>query len=103
MPAIRKVVAGEPAPTDAGPVLVARYEQLRLDALAGSGHGWRWGRALLERQGLAAWIGAWDELDAPAPLSPQPVASTAAVMPAGTEQMVAVLAAMALACTVSGS
>ena len=99
MPGIRKAAAGEPASTDERRDLAVRYEQLRDDALAGTGHGWRWGRALLQRQGLAVWIGAWRELavDTPMPASAGPAAATA--VPAGSEQLVAVLAAMALAVT----
>ena len=48
--------------------MVARYEDLRRDALAEPGavprsHGW----ALFLRQGMAAWIRAWTECEASAP------------------------------------
>lgn len=59
MAVIRKVAAGEPATTDEHRELVGRYEQLRLDALAGTGQGWRWGRAVLERRGVGAWLATW--------------------------------------------
>lgn len=101
MPGIRKAAAGEPALLDEHRDLLVRYEQLRGDALAGAGHGWRWGRALLDRQGLAAWIDTWRQLAVPAPVPSPPAAATAAV-PAGSEQLVAVLAAMALAVTTTG-
>ena len=99
MPVIPKVATGEPAASGEHRELLDRYEQLRLDALAGDGRGWRWGRAILERRGLAAWIASWTEL-AVAPL-PRPPA-TPVVALTGTEQLVAVLAAMALACTTTG-
>lgn len=95
MPGIRKAAAGEPASTDEHHDLVVRYEQLRADALAGAGHGWRWGRALLQRQGLAVWIGSWRQLAIAAPVPSGP----ATAVPAGSEQLVVVLAAMALAVT----
>lgn len=97
MHGIRKAAAGEPALPDERHDLVVRYEQLRADALAGAGHGWRWGRALLERQGLAVWIGSWRQLAAAAPVASPAVTATA--VPPGSEQLVAVLAAMALAVT----
>jgi hypothetical protein len=97
VPIIRKAAAGEPASTDDHRELAVRYEQLRADALAGAGHGWRWGRALLERQGLAVWIGSWRQLAVATPVPSRPAAATA--VPAGSEQLVAVLAAMALAVT----
>ena len=37
------------------------YERLRGDALAGGAHGWRWGRSLIARAGVAGWIRAWSE------------------------------------------
>jgi hypothetical protein len=89
------VSAGEPA--SRAEDLVERYEELRRRALgAGTADGWRLGLAVLERQGLAAWIHAWDDV-APAPV---PARSTPA--PAGCEQVVAVLASMALACAAGG-
>ena len=94
MSVIRKVAAGEPAATDEGAALLGRYEQLRLDALAGTGQGWRWGRAVLERRGVAAWLATWTELEVHVT---SPVTSVATGPPEGGEQLVAVLAAMALA------
>jgi len=93
------VAAGEPALPDERRDLAVRYEQLRGDALAGAGHGWRWGRALLQRQGLAVWIGSWRQLAVATPVPSPPAAATATAVPAGSEQLVAVLAAMALAVT----
>lgn len=91
------MAAGEPATTDEHRELVGRYEQLRADASAGAGHGWRWGRALLERHGVAVWIDTWQQLPSPAPVRPSP--TTALAVPAASEQLVAVLAAMTLAIT----
>lgn len=100
MPAIPKAAAGEPATTADQRALAGRYEQLRADALAGAGHGWRWGRALLERHGLAVWIDTWRQLAAPAPARPSPAATPAVA--AGSQPLVAVLAAMTLAVTTTG-
>ncbi len=93
---IRKVAAGEPAHNGEGEALLGRYEQLRLDALAGTGQGWRWGRAVLERRGVAAWLATWTELEVH--VTPPATAVVADPSP-GAEQLVAVLAAMALAVT----
>jgi hypothetical protein len=73
-------------------VLVDRYEELRRQALGGGGHGWRLGLAVVHRQGLVAWIHAWDDV---APLCPPP--SPARVPSTDCSQVVAVLASMALA------
>lgn len=96
------MTAGDPAAaaTERDLELECRYETLRSDVVAGTGQGWRWGRALLQRQGMAAWIRAWTDLPtgvATVPVSPAPVA----VAP-GSEQLVAVLAAMTLAVTTAG-
>ena len=98
MTAIRKVVAGEPARADEGQALLGRYEQLRLDALAGTGQGWRWGRAVLEARGVVAWLAAWSELEVSV-APPVAAEAGAAGPPPGSEQLVAVLAAMTLAVT----
>ena len=73
---------------------VGRYERLRGCALSGEPDGHRLGLALLERRGVAAWMRAW-QTTAPAPSSPPPAAVGA---PAGTDEIVGVLASMALAC-----
>jgi hypothetical protein len=71
---------------------VERYEALRRHALAGEASGWRLGLAVLERQGVAAWLRAWQSI-APTPL-PRP--STDVVV--GGDELVGALASMALAC-----
>jgi hypothetical protein len=105
---------------------VGRYELLRAAAASGSG-GWRHGLGVLVARGTAAWMAAWAAVEAAppepgatagttpqadAPLStttPSPSApstgggdagSTSACpsfLPAGTDQIVAVLAQMTLA------
>ena len=71
---------------------VERYEQLRRRALDGDPAGWRLGLALLQRRGVAAWTRAWDAAAPAAPTRPTVDA------PIGSDQVVGVLATMALAC-----
>jgi hypothetical protein len=74
-----------------GPRDVERYEQLRAQALDGDPSGVRLGLALLERRGVVAWTRAWQTTTPPArPAIPVPVADS--------DQLVGVLASMALAC-----
>jgi hypothetical protein len=91
------VAAGEPATAAKGRVLVDRYEELRHQALGGGGHGWRLGLAVLHRQGLVAWIHAWDDIT---PLGS--ASSPARVRPTECNEVVAVLASMALAVVEGG-
>ena len=37
------------------------YERLRAEAIAGDVQGWRWGRSVVERSGVAAWMRAWSD------------------------------------------
>ena len=69
-----------------------RYEQLRQRALGGEAAGWRLGLAVLEHRGVAAWMRAWRTTTPPA----SPPAERGA--PAGGDEVVAVLAQMAVAC-----
>jgi hypothetical protein len=75
---------------------VERYEALRRHALVGEASGWRLGLAVLERQGVAAWLRAWQSI-APTPL-PRPATD---FVVAGDE-LVGALASMALACIARG-
>jgi hypothetical protein len=74
---------------------VERYEQLRAQALGGDPAGWRLGLALLERRGVVAWTRAWRAT------TPPPARTAIASPAADSDQLVGVLASMALAC-VSG-
>jgi hypothetical protein len=74
---------------------VQRYEQLRARVLAGEPSGWRLGLVLLQRRGLAAWTRAWP---ASAPATLAPAAANAVPARAGDQEIVEVLAGMALAC-----
>ena len=61
MPARRKVVSGE-IPNALEPARLRRaYERLRAAAIAGDVQGWRWGRSVLQRSGVAAWMRAWSD------------------------------------------
>jgi hypothetical protein len=75
-----------------GPRDVERYEQLRAQALEGHPSGWRLGLALLERRGVVAWTRAWQAT------TPSPARSAIATPAADSDQLVGVLASMALAC-----
>jgi hypothetical protein len=73
-----------------------RYERLREDALSAAGQGWRWGRALLQRRGVAAWMAAGS---VPEPVGERvgPQARSSGSAAAG-DALVAALAALVLAC-----
>jgi len=77
---------------------VQRYEQLRSNALEGGPSGFRLGLALLERRGVAAWSRAWASTTArkpdAGPISTPPLAAG--------DELVGVLASMALACGAAG-
>lgn len=75
-----------------GPRDVERYEQLRAQALDGDPSGVRLGLALLERRGVVAWTRAWQTT------TPPPARSAIAIPVADSDQLVGVLASMALAC-----
>ena len=68
-----------------------RYEQLRRRALHGEVEGWRLGLGVLCHRGLAAWLRAW-HTSAPAAVAAPPAAD-----PVGSDELVGVLASMALA------
>lgn len=75
---------------------VERYEELRGHVVGGSGSCWRLGLAVLEQRGVAAWLQAWRALGVPTPVS------APARMSGPGEEVVGVLAAMALACVRAG-
>lgn len=93
--------------------LAEGYERLRERVLAGAADGWRLGHAVLASKGMVAWIGAWATLHPPAPAAgtSAPVSTAPTTLPLSTssshpcalsslphaEQIVAVLAQMALA------
>jgi len=83
--------------------LRADYERLREGALGGGAHGWRYGRALLARSGLPAWITTWSE-HAAASMNPHPPVRVLGAAPVTTPApdsapLVSLLALMLLAHT----
>jgi hypothetical protein len=82
-------VTDEPA---GGPRDVERYEQLRAQALEGDPSGLRLGLALLERRGVVAWTRAWQAT------TPTPTRRAIPAPAADSDQLVGLLASMALAC-----
>jgi hypothetical protein len=85
---------GSDEPSPAGD-LVEHYEELRRQALHGDPNGWRLGLAVLQRQGVVAWIRAWDGI------APARASAVAAGAPPECGELVAVLAGMAL-CVAGG-
>jgi hypothetical protein len=81
------VVTGEDAASES---LVERYEELRRRALGGEPDGWRLGLAVLQRQGVAAWMQVWDGI---APAAGERGSSPP---PEHCNELVSVLACMAL-------
>jgi hypothetical protein len=77
--------------------LTAQYEQLRQVALAGHAEGWRHGLGVLATRGVTGWMRACQTIPSP-PAPPAPARSAAAdTLGAGAGEIVAVMAAMALA------
>ena len=70
--------------------MAERYEELRRRALHGEADGFALGLAVLERQGVVAWIRASRDI------AVAPVRSPVSVPMAGCGELVAVLAGMAL-------
>lgn len=89
-----KVTANDEGPRSSEEV--ERYETLRRHALVGEASGWRLGLAVLERQGVAAWLRAWQSV------APTPLARPSTDVPAAGDELVGALASMALACIAKG-
>jgi len=83
------------APRD---VLLERYEELRREALGSSGGRRGHGLALFLGCGMAAWMEAWSScaLEGSSALAPSGAATNGAVPPARRDEVVLVLAGMAL-------
>jgi hypothetical protein len=90
-------VADEPGADEDGRALVERYESLRERALGARPDGHRLGLGVLLGRGVASWMLTWREC-APTQLASASPLPAAPVGEAG-EEIVRVLAAMALACT----
>jgi hypothetical protein len=87
------VEATDERATDTGDV--ERYEQLRRRALGGETSGWRLGLAVLQHRGVAVWLRAGQSTG---PVSDRPPTQPAVEGPVGGDELVGVLATMALAC-----
>ena len=77
---------------------MARYETLRGRAIGGETSGWRLGLAVVQRRGVAAWLRAAEVITVAA----VPSRPTGEVPVAGGDELVGVLASMALACLRGG-
>jgi hypothetical protein len=71
---------------------VERYEALRRRTLDGEPSGWRLGLAVLQRQGVAAWLRLGETLPPPSPTRTDDSEHV------GGDALVGVLTTMALAC-----
>lgn len=71
-----------------------RYEQLRRRALGGEAEGWRLGLGVMCHRGVAAWLRAW-HTTVPTPAAAAPAAADRV----GSDELVGLLASMALAAT----
>jgi hypothetical protein len=70
---------------------VDRYEQLRRRALGGEAEGWRLGLGVLCHRGVVAWLRAWHTT------APTAITTPSADDRVGSDELVGVLASMALA------
>ena len=85
-----------PAPRRSAPAHVARYEELRREAVERQILAGRFGLAVLLRQGLAAWVDQWSKMPAPQP-APSAEIGRPSPLPDDTRaEVIHVLAAMAL-------
>lgn len=72
-----------------------RYEELRAAVAGDTGAGWQLGWGVLAAKGMAAWAAAWRAL--PEPKVPPVIERPSAGLSDGSDELVRVLAAMALA------
>lgn len=87
-----------PALTPPASQLVARYEELRSQAMGASGPGL--GLALLLRQGMRAWLEAWSDCTLPTPAERPLESGGDEVVPVQLRAEIAiVLAGMAMSST----
>jgi hypothetical protein len=80
---------------------VEDYEQLRDRALRGDTGGWRLGLAVVERRGVAAWLRVRAAATVAAPV-PAPARAGRPVLADAADEIVCVLAAMALGALAAG-
>jgi hypothetical protein len=80
---------------------VEDYEQLRERALRGEAGGWRLGLAVVEHRGVAAWLRVRAAAAVAAPV-PAPARAGRPVLTDAADELVCVLAAMALGALAAG-
>ena len=85
-----------PAPRRSAPAHVARYEELRREAVERQILAGRFGLAVLLRQGLAAWVEKWSKMPAPQRAPSAEILRTAPLPDDTRAEVIHVLAAMAL-------
>jgi hypothetical protein len=84
---------------------VEDYERLRERALRGDAGGWRLGLAVVERRGVAAWLRVRAAAAVAAPAAapaPAPARAGRPVLADTADEIVSVLAAMALGALAGG-
>jgi hypothetical protein len=86
----------QPADIGGRPALTARYEQLRQVALAGHAEGWRHGLGVLATRGMTGWMSACRTVSPP-PTPAWPARADVDALGRDAGELVAVMAAMALA------
>jgi hypothetical protein len=91
-PKQKKGAPDEPVDSHRGDV--DRYEQLRRRALCGEPSGWQLGLGVLAARRVAGWLRVW-HTTVPTPERPSKETPAGLV---GSDEMVAILASMALAC-----
>jgi len=75
---------------------------LRQRVLSGDSAGWRLGLAVVQHRGLAAWLCVWRGVATQAPARPERERSTRPVAVRPAEELVGVLASMALGAVARG-
>lgn len=78
------------------------YEQLRRQALAGDAGGWRLGLAVLQHRGMATWLRVRASTSTAGPPRPKPQPTDRAVVAGAAEDLVGLLASMALGALARG-
>jgi hypothetical protein len=80
---------------------VEEYERLRERALCGDASGWRLGLAVVEHRGVAAWLRVRAAAAVAAP-APAPARTSRSGLADAADELVSVLAAMALGALAGG-
>ena len=92
--------ACEPTTVGGEPALTGQYEQLRQVALAGHAEGWRHGLGVLATRGMTGWMTACQSVAPPQiPVAAPPTRASVDTLGLDAGELVAVMAAMALAHT----